>query len=134
MLKMNINADKVAAQQLRLVDDDPDFRDALDKQLRYAGYRVALAADGGEALVWLHKNHADVLILDIVMPHKEGLETMLALRRSHPQLPVIAISGGGRIEARDYLKIAASLGAAGVLSKPFPLADLQALIEAARRV
>ncbi len=111
--------------QVLLVDDDPDFRDALGKQLVHAGYPVAQAADGEEAIEWLKQQTADIVILDIVMPNKEGLETILALRRSHPRLPVIAVSGGGRIDAHDYLHLAENLGAVAVLAKPFPFAELQ---------
>lgn len=111
--------------QVLLVDDDPDFRDALGKQLVHAGYSVAQASDGEEAIEWLKQHTADLVILDIVMPNKEGLETILALRRSHPGLPVIAVSGGGRIDAHDYLHLAENLGAAAVLAKPFPFAELQ---------
>ncbi|HTH48618.1 MAG TPA: response regulator [Candidatus Limnocylindria bacterium] len=114
--------------QLLLVDDDPDFRDALGKQLVHAGYRVGQAADGELAIEWLKQQTPDLVILDIVMPNKEGLETILALRRSHPRLPVIAISGGGRIDAHDYLHLAENLGAVAVLAKPFPFAELQAQI------
>ena len=114
--------------QLLLVDDDPDFRDALGKQLVHAGHTVALAGDGEEAIDWLKHGTADLVILDIVMPNKEGLETISALRRSHPRLPVIAVSGGGRIDAHDYLHLAQNLGAVAVLAKPFPFAELQAQI------
>lgn len=111
--------------QVLLVDDDPDFRDALGKQLAHAGYLVAQSGDGDEAIEWLKLQTADLVILDIVMPNKEGLETILALRRSHPRLPVIAVSGGGRIDAHDYLHLAENLGAVAVLAKPFPFAELQ---------
>ncbi len=117
-----IRAEKTT--HLLLVDDDPDFRDALGKQLVHAGYTVALAGDGNEAIDWLRQETPDLVILDIVMPNKEGLETISALRRSHPKLPVIAISGGGRIDARDYLHLAENLGAVAVLAKPFPFTDL----------
>ena len=117
--------------QVLLVDDDPDFRDALGKQLVHAGYPVAQAADGEEAIEWLKQQTADIVVLDIVMPNKEGLETILALRRSHPRLPVIVISGGGRIDAHDYLHLAENLGAVAVLAKPFPFAELQVQIKKA---
>ncbi len=111
--------------RLLLVDDDPDFRDALGKQLVHAGHDVALAGDGEEAIEWLKRHTADLVILDIVMPNKEGLETISALRRSHPRLPVIAVSGGGRIDAHDYLHLAQNLGAVAVMAKPFPFTELQ---------
>jgi CheY-like chemotaxis protein len=118
-----IRAEKTT--HLLLVDDDPDFRDALGKQLLHAGYAVTLAGDGNEAIIRLGQEIPDLVILDIVMPNKEGLETISALRRSHPKLPVIAISGGGRIDARDYLHLAENLGAVAALAKPFPFAELQ---------
>ena len=65
-----------------------------------------------------HAN-ADLLITDIVMPEKEGLEVLMELRKRQPPVKIIAISGGGRNSATDYLPIAKLMGASKVLAKPF---------------
>ena len=73
---------------------------------------------------------ADLVITDIVMPGKEGLEVLMALRKIHPPVKIIAISGGGRGDATDYLRMATKMGAARVLSKPFSNEALLAAIDA----
>ena len=62
---------------------------------------------------------ADLIITDIVMPEKEGLETIRELKKSHPDLKIIAISGGGRIDSREYLESARLFGASKIFQKPF---------------
>ncbi|MCH8154484.1 MAG: response regulator [Proteobacteria bacterium] len=73
----------------------------------------------GGLLERVEENRPDLIITDIIMPEKEGVETIIALRRADPDLPIIAISGGGRLDATDFLTMAGKLGARRTLSKPF---------------
>lgn len=104
--------------KLLLVDDDEDVRYALGKYLRRAGNEVVEAGDGKVALSLLENDTFDVLVTDIVMPEADGIELLLTVRQRMPDLPVIAISGGGRLGSFDYLPTAAGLGAKVVLHKP----------------
>lgn len=82
-------------------------------------HTVIEARDGIEGLANYPAEGVDLVITDIVMPGKEGIEVITELRRRHPGLKIMAVSGGGRIGSTDYLRIATFLGAARVLAKPF---------------
>lgn len=102
-----------------LIDDDELFRKMLRATLEELGHTVTEARDGKEGLA-LHKSKpADLVITDLIMPGKDGLETIPELLQLQPGLKIIAMSGGGRISAEDYLPIAKWLGAVRVLPKPF---------------
>jgi DNA-binding response OmpR family regulator len=111
-----------------LVDDDDLLRDALHQTLVRAGYDVEDASDGAAALRAYRKRPRDVVITDIVMPGKEGLETIRALRAQDLDVRIIAISGGGVGRADDYLNVAQKLGATRILAKPFSGAEIVALV------
>jgi CheY-like chemotaxis protein len=106
-------------KRILLVDDDDSFRKMLRKTLVKMGFEVAEAHNGSEALKVFGQNSPDLVLTDIVMPEKEGLETINALRRIQAGVKIIAMSGGGRGNAMDYLNVAKMLGADRVLSKPF---------------
>ncbi len=113
--------------RILIIDDDRLILEMLMSFLRRAGYEV-FGAPNGNAALKLHKaNPADLIITDIIMPEKDGLETITDFRRLFPSVKVIAMSGGGKIGADDYLRIAKSLGARKVLQKPF---DAKILLEA----
>jgi DNA-binding response OmpR family regulator len=104
-----------------VADDDASVRSFFRLVLTGAGYEVLDAANGREADHIIHTQKVDLLITDLVMPEQEGIETILALRRSKAGLKIIAISGA--FEGR-YLNAAASLGADATLLKPVSPADL----------
>jgi DNA-binding response OmpR family regulator len=108
--------DRDRRQRILFVDDDIEIVMFASRVLRDAGYEVLVGGNGNVALSTARTEPLDLLITDLVMPEREGLETIMRLRKSHPALPVIAISGayGGH-----FLKGAATLGAAAVLPKPF---------------
>ena len=112
-----------------LIDDDQSLRSVLRRGLERAGYEVREAGEGGAALKLLASAAADLVITDLVMPDMEGIALILSLRKSHPRLPVIAMSGGGRMGPDSYLKIAGACGAARILTKPFDLAELVGLVQ-----
>ncbi len=110
--------------RILLVDDEEAFRVALAKILQLEKHEVTTAADGAEALKLVLRSQFDLVITDLVMPEKEGLETILELRKLLPDMKIIAMSGGGRGSAYDYLKIASKMGAARTLAKPFTKAEI----------
>ena len=102
-----------------IIDDDDSLRDALRRNLRKAGYQVVEANEGRQGLKQLESAPVDLILLDIFMPGKEGLETITELRRSHPGIRVIAMSGGGSKGDLDVLKVAKLFGARRTMTKPF---------------
>ena len=115
-----------------LVDDDDLVRDATAASLKERGYEVCTAANGHEALEHLHRAaRVDAVILNILMPVMDGIETLRAIRASWPNLPVVVVSGGFRSGWADAPAMAAKLGATRTLSKPFVPRDLIKVLEAA---
>jgi DNA-binding response OmpR family regulator len=102
-----------------VVDDDFQMREMLGVILERKGYDVMTASDGKLAVQLQQKSPFDLVITDIIMPEKEGLETISELRHSFPCLKIIAISGGGRHRPDGYLELARQLGADRILAKPF---------------
>jgi len=111
-------------QRILVIDDEPDVRDFLITALSRAGYDVRGAANGREGVHACRREMVELVITDLVMPEKEGLETIIELRREHPELKVIAISGGARGSSRNYLKAAQLCGAHRVFNKPISPVDL----------
>ncbi len=108
-----------------IVDDDSNFRRVVALALTQLGHTVDEAGDGVGAMRRYAEKGADVVILDLIMPEKEGLETLTHLLRLHPAARVIAMSGGTqRIAAGDCLNLARHLGARHALQKPFHTENL----------
>jgi DNA-binding response OmpR family regulator len=114
--------------KLLIVDDDDDVRMMLKKMLEMDSHDVTIAENGIHALNCLRKRQPDVVILDIIMPEKEGFETIVEVRRDYPDLKIIAISGGGSIGATNYLKLAKTFGANLTIEKPVHMKELLAAI------
>lgn len=114
-----------------LIEDDPLVREAFELILASDGHRVSSAADGASGLRQIEQGRYDLVITDIMMPEKDGVEVINALRKSHRDLPIIAVSGGARGSATDYLHIAKVLGAVEVLSKPIGAKELLAAVKKA---
>lgn len=91
----------------------------LKRVLVKGGYEVSEACNGNEVLRAFKQRPADLLITDLIMPDKEGIETIQELRRSHARVKIVAISGGGRLDQNMYLAMAKKIGADQILSKPF---------------
>lgn len=111
-----------------LIDDDFQIREMLKKMLEGGGYKVLTAADGKEGVVEFNRSGADLVITDIVMPEQEGIETIIQLKKNAPELKIMAISGGGRINPEGYLAMAKKLGAVQVLKKPIKRSELLAAV------
>lgn len=106
-----------------LIEDDEPLRKVLAITLAKAGHKVVQAADGEEGLDRFHDAPPELVITDIIMPGKEGIETIMMLRREAPRLPIIAMSGAATYSP-VYLEMAAKLGAQRILVKPFTNAAL----------
>ena len=115
--------------QILIIDDDALVRRALRKLLEYAGYEVIEAADGIEGVDLYEQHEPDLIISDIFMPRKEGLETISELRSKYPEVKIIAISGGGLPNQVDFLPTAELLGAIHTLSKTFRSEELLTIVE-----
>jgi DNA-binding response OmpR family regulator len=119
--------------RILIVDDNAAIRRLLVEILTRAGHQVYQAADGAEALVWRDVG-LDLVIVDLFMPDKDGVETILEFRASVPGIAIIAISGGGAGGSRlDLLKDAELLGAAVSIEKPFTPAELLKAVDQALR-
>jgi CheY-like chemotaxis protein len=117
--------------RILLIDDDDPLRTMLALTLRHFGHTVTEARNGREGLDLFAQAGADLVITDIVMPEVEGIEVLRTLRTTRPPAKIIAMSGGGRGNAADYLRIARQLGATQVLAKPFTNETLKAAVDAA---
>jgi CheY-like chemotaxis protein len=111
-----------------VIDDDPVVRRVVTLALEAAGHSVLRCENGRKAVAYLQHDHADLLITDIVMPEMDGVETLRAARQLDPNLPILAISGGGSFDPKDYLGIAQAFGATAILSKPFRPTELMDLV------
>jgi DNA-binding NtrC family response regulator len=105
--------------RILIIDDEPNLRSMLRRMLHLAGHQVSEAGNGAEGINLYERDPLDLVITDIFMPKKEGIETIIALHRADPDLPIIAISGGGRSGNMDSLCSAKKLGARHTFSKPF---------------
>lgn len=111
-------------QRILVIDDEDQVRATLRKMLENAGYEVVEAGNGNEGIRLYQENPTDLVITDIIMPDKEGMETIWDLKREYPNVKIIAISGGGGFEPGPYLEIAEGFGAMRILSKPFDAEEL----------
>jgi CheY-like chemotaxis protein len=114
-----------------IVDDDPTVRMIAGEILTTAGHQVAEAGDGDEALRKVAATPFDLVVLDMLMPNKDGLETIAELRGRRPRMKVLAISSGGRMEAGQLLRMALVFGADETMAKPL---RSDALTEAVSRL
>jgi DNA-binding response OmpR family regulator len=122
----------MCVSHILVIDDDVDLRDIMQEALRAEGYEVSVAADGAQGIALQRKRPASLLITDIFMPNKEGIETIRDFRAEFPDVPIIAISGGGRLKRRGGTLFAArEVGAATILRKPFQMSDLLRSVAAA---
>lgn len=115
--------------KILVVDDEKQVRDMLRMVLERAGYEVFEAPDGAKALRVFQERPADLVIVDIVMPEREGFETIRELKLINPGVRLIAISGGGRVDPAIYLKCAAQIGAQHTFAKPIDHGRLLEAIE-----
>ena len=118
-------------RRILVIDDDVQIRQLLKMMLEQAGYEVLAAENGNEGTKLFRTERIDLVITDIIMPGKEGIEIIRDLQHDFPEVKIIAISGGGRVSGKDYLRIAGRFGADRTFSKPF---ECDALLEAVQEL
>jgi DNA-binding response OmpR family regulator len=116
-------------KRILVADDDPSIRSTLGRMLTIAGYEVMLATDGSEATSLWRERGADLVILDLFMPRKDGVETIVELREHSRSVPIIVMSGGGVTKSLDLLPDAKVLGATVTIEKPFQPAEMMKLVD-----
>jgi CheY-like chemotaxis protein len=110
------------------MDDNPYVLVALRKLLVHAGHSVIDVPNSGVGIAMHKKEPFDLIITDIVMPGKEGISTIIELKKDYPDLKIIAMSGGGGNEPYGYLDIARRVGADRTVAKPFSGEELTEIV------
>ncbi|MBF0496524.1 MAG: response regulator [Deltaproteobacteria bacterium] len=114
--------------KILVVDDDESLREMLCLSLRRAGFDVIEASDGNQATKLIKRESVDLVITDIIMPDKEGIQLIIELRETKPEIKIIAMSGGGVVLSELYLDMAKRLGADRIIAKPVFRDDLLKMI------
>ncbi len=109
-------------QTILVIDDEESIRGLIRAVMEKAGYTVLEAGDGDTGLEMSRSHHVDLIITDLIMPGKEGIETISELRKEQPHLKIIAISGA--VDSATYLHMADHLGADETFGKPFHVNDM----------
>jgi len=115
--------------RILVVDDDDQVRTLLQHMLERLGHEVVAATNGNEALRLYKQAPTDMIFMDLIMPGKEGIETITDFRREFPDAKIVAMSGGGRMGPENYLDLAKKLGAQRTMSKPFTFGQVQEMVE-----
>jgi DNA-binding NtrC family response regulator len=111
-----------------VIDDDPALRDVMTVILESIGHRVVTAANGSRGLEAFRREKPELVITDILMPEKDGIESLREIRRMAPEMPVIAMSGGTAAGNMYFLTVAHKLGASATIEKPFRREQLLSVI------
>jgi DNA-binding NtrC family response regulator len=109
----------MGSYSILVVDDEPDLRDLIQIRLEAAGHRVAVAVNGRKASELLLRQTFDLVITDVLMPERDGIELISEVRAKYPKLRIVVMTAGGQIPRGDYLLMAQKLGAHVTLGKPF---------------
>ncbi|NTU68389.1 MAG: response regulator [Chlorobiaceae bacterium] len=113
-----------------VIEDEEDIRQMICEILENEGYETLQAANGSEGMEALqHSPEIGIIITDLIMPEKEGIETIAEIRKDFPRIRILAISGGGIGMPENYLNLARALGANATLSKPFGRKELLNALE-----
>ena len=116
--------------RILVIEDDTEVREMVCKMLNDENYDVFEAVNGKEALKLLSiEPRIDLVITDIIMPEKEGIETIRELKRDYPHIKILAISGGGKGSAQNYLNLANCMGADLTMNKPFVKQELLGAVQ-----
>jgi DNA-binding NtrC family response regulator len=107
-----------------IIDDEPLFREALEASLLTLGHDVRSAENAHTGFQMISEHAPDVVVSDILMPTADGIEVLREIKKRWPTIPVIVMSGGGKVDYGDILTWAKSLGASAAFGKPF---DMHAL-------
>lgn len=116
-------------KKILVIDDEEMMLDMMQQTLQRAGYAVSTATDGMEGMEIFQNEQIDLIITDIFMPRKEGISVVYDLREKHPDAKIVAVSGGGRLNSKDYLGYAEKLGADRTLAKPFSKSEILQVVK-----
>lgn len=116
-------------KNILIIDDEENITSMLRRLFERKGYTVFTACDGLEGIRAFKNNHIDLVITDIIMPEKEGVEVIFELQRSNSNCKIIAVSGGGYLNPQDYLSTAEEIGVSATFSKPFDTQELLAKVQ-----
>lgn len=119
----------VPSARILVVDDDDAIRELISLFLQRRGFEVVKARDGREGLKHFREKNFDLVITDLIMPEKEGIEVILEIRAAKRPIRIIAISGGGRVDQNMHLHLALSVGADRVIAKPFMPLDFLKVVD-----
>lgn len=117
-----------ANPRVLVVDDEPSIQFTLARALSMLGCECVVAGDGCEAIRQANAAPFDVVLIDMLMPMMDGIETILALRAKLPNLRIVAMSGDWSANRRNFLPLATRIGAHHTLAKPFGMDDLKTAI------
>jgi CheY-like chemotaxis protein len=120
--------DKPQKHRVLVIDDDPEMRTLIRRFLQDMSVDVAEAEDGDQGLALLTLGRIDLVVTDILMPGKDGVETIIEIRRRFPDVKIVAMSGGGRVKNMEFLELAGKIGASATLNKPFRREDFKAVV------
>ena len=112
-----------------VVDDDEAFRQTVCDLLVDGDFEILSAESGAQSFAVLRNQSVDIVLTDIVMPDEDGLEIVRKIKKMNPAPKIVAMSGGGRIAAMDYLEIARLMGASATIKKPFKQQELVDLLQ-----
>jgi CheY-like chemotaxis protein len=119
----------MAHDRILAIDDEPMIRQMIGRILDRAGYATTVAANGAQGLAAFRRERPHLVITDLIMPEREGIETIRQILREQPLIPVIAMSGRPRAGGMDFLAMAKELGARTILRKPFEPRELIEAVE-----
>jgi CheY-like chemotaxis protein len=121
-------------KSILIVDDEEGIRKVMRAILENEGYTVLEASGGNEAIVQYGRHGPDLVVTDLLMPGKDGIETLFELRQINCNVKIVALSGGGRICSKNYLNYAMKLGATATIEKPFTSVEFMTIINQAMAI
>ena len=110
--------------RILIINNDPQILDVLGQTLKREGYEVIEALDGEEGLKLYRETPADLVITNMIIAETEGIDIVMELQQEFPDVKIIAIFGGGKIDPEEYLYVARTLGIQKTFAKPFSLEEL----------
>lgn len=119
-----MSAPEIILQKILVIDDDAVIRMVLRNLLKSRGFEFFEATNGVEGVAQFKRENPDLVITDMLMPNKEGLETIMEIRAHRPSVKIIAMSGGGNTQNMSFLEMAKKVGADAVVAKPFGPQDI----------